>query len=157
MISRGISITANCHQEQCVHPTSTQQRRAGPWFRQIFHFGCAAVTPNDDLKLGHQKPHQPGARLRRSALHSPCAEHGPRRDTFPTLHSSCSSKAGAVSGYTFRCSHRATTTALLWDTKFWSHSALEGREIPLIFFLASFLAAGGVSSAFQLKRWRKST
>jgi len=49
------------------------------------------------------------------------------------------------------------TASLLQAIKFWSHVALEGRETPLIFLLASFLAAGGASPAFQLEKQTKST
>lgn len=145
-----MSVTANhCH-DQRVHPTSAQQSRAGPHFRQISHSASAAATPDDDLEPGHQKPHllqppyttsaQSKAVQECSLQPLPCAGHDPRgaahhlRATSPTLHSSCSSKAGAMSGYIFRCSCRATTACLLWATKFWSH--IPQKEAPD--FLVSF-------------------
>lgn len=108
-----MSVAANHCQEQCVHPTSAQQSRAGPQFRQISH--SCLVQPSQlvtlslairsHINLALHKPHQPGARLCRSAVCSPCSVLGMTPvgagqhlwATSPTLHSSCSSEVGATS------------------------------------------------------------
>lgn len=74
--SRGMSVAANHCQEQCFHPTSAQQSRAGPQFKQISHSASRAATPDDDLKSGHQKPHllrPPSATSARSKAVQKCS------------------------------------------------------------------------------------
>lgn len=165
-----MSVTANhCH-DQRVHPTSAQQSRAGPHFRQISHSASAAATPDDDLEPGHQKPHllqSPYTTSAQSKAVQECSLQplpvldltpgglpiisGPR----PPL---CTAPAparrvlcqGISSGV-------AAGQPLLVFFGQQSFGATFPRRKPLISLLAFFLATDGASSAFQLKRWRKST
>lgn len=82
MSSRGMSVATNHCQEQCFHPTSAQQSRAGPQFKQISHSASGTATPDDDLEPGHQKPYllwPPSATSVWSKAVQPlhCAGHNP--------------------------------------------------------------------------------